>query len=340
MTPFSLDSILLCGEDNSSVFNDSDCRGSSSLLQQAQSLVRLERPGDEPMCPVLSNEYIGELVEKERHHLPKCDYLKRLRNGDLDIVTRKEAIDWMFKVHTHYKFGHLCAYLSVNYLDRFLSVYDMPKDRPWMNQLLAVACLSLAAKNEETEAPLSLDLQVAEARFVFDAKTIKRMELVVLHNLNWRMQSVSPFAYIDHFLWKISGNSIPPRSLMSKSVQVILNSLGGIEMLEFRPSEVAAAAAVCVTAEAEFVQIEEAVSKLTQHVQKERILNCMELINELKLIGVSAKRVANFSSGTSMQPQSPIGVIEAACLSCNSPQNNTSESNKRRKIEASSSRQV
>lgn len=30
-----------------------------------------------------------------------------------------------------------------------------------MSQLLSVACLSLAAKMEETEVPLSLDLQVS-----------------------------------------------------------------------------------------------------------------------------------------------------------------------------------
>ena len=32
--------------------------------------------------------------------------------------------------------------------------------KAWMMQLLSVACLSLAAKMEENEVPLSLDLQV------------------------------------------------------------------------------------------------------------------------------------------------------------------------------------
>jgi len=38
---------------------------------------------------------------------------------------------------------------------------DVQKGKAWMMQLLAVACLSLAAKLEETEVPLSLDLQVS-----------------------------------------------------------------------------------------------------------------------------------------------------------------------------------
>lgn len=35
----------------------------------------------------------------------------------------------------------------------------------WMMQLLAVACLSIAAKMEETEVPLILDLQVQGMEF-------------------------------------------------------------------------------------------------------------------------------------------------------------------------------
>lgn len=33
---------------------------------------------------------------------------------------------WSKQVHAHFGFGPLCAYLSINYLDRFLSVYELP----------------------------------------------------------------------------------------------------------------------------------------------------------------------------------------------------------------------
>ncbi|CAN1848441.1 CYCD4-1, partial [Linum perenne] len=67
---------------------------------------------------------------------------------------------WFQQVQAHFGFGPLCLYLSINYLDRFLSAYKLPKGKAWMMQLVGVACLSLAAKMEETEVPLSLDLQV------------------------------------------------------------------------------------------------------------------------------------------------------------------------------------
>ncbi|MFS7961435.1 putative cyclin [Helianthus anomalus] len=49
-----------------------------------------------------------------------------------------------------------------------------------MMQLLSVTFLSLASKVEEIEIPTILDLQVGESRFVFEAKTIQKMELIVL----------------------------------------------------------------------------------------------------------------------------------------------------------------
>ncbi|KAK2985594.1 hypothetical protein RJ640_000291 [Escallonia rubra] len=79
---------------------------------------------------------------------------------------RTEAVDWMLKVGAHFGFTALTVILSINYLDRFLSsknTHQIIKDdnKPsWMIQLVAVTCLSLAAKVEETHVPLLVDLQV------------------------------------------------------------------------------------------------------------------------------------------------------------------------------------
>jgi len=74
---------------------------------------------------------------------------------------RQEAVEWMLKVIAHYGFSALTSILAFNYLDRFLSGPCYQRDsRPWMIQLVAVTCLSLAAKVEETHVPFLLDLQV------------------------------------------------------------------------------------------------------------------------------------------------------------------------------------
>ncbi|KAL4275973.1 hypothetical protein AHAS_Ahas20G0160700 [Arachis hypogaea] len=61
-----------------------------------------------------------------------------------------------------------------------------------LNEISSVTCISLAAKVEETQVPLLLDLQVEDAKYVFESKTIQRMELLILSTLNWKMHPVTP----------------------------------------------------------------------------------------------------------------------------------------------------
>lgn len=73
---------------------------------------------------------------------------------------RKEAVGWILRVNAHYGFSTLAAALAITYLDKFICSYSLQRDKPWMLQLVSVACLSLAAKVEETQVPLLLDFQV------------------------------------------------------------------------------------------------------------------------------------------------------------------------------------
>lgn len=75
-------------------------------------------------------------------------------------VVRGEAVEWMLKVSAHHGFSALTTVLAIDYVDRFLSRFRVQKDKRWMIQLVAVACLSLSAKVEETYVPLLLDFQV------------------------------------------------------------------------------------------------------------------------------------------------------------------------------------
>ncbi|KAL5710854.1 hypothetical protein ACHQM5_021367 [Ranunculus cassubicifolius] len=187
------------------------------------------------------------------------------------------------------------------------------KGKAWMMQLLAVACLSIAAKMEETEVPLSLDLQVCEAKFVFESRTIQRMELLVLSTLNWRMQAIMPFSFMDYFLCKFNNDQPPLRLLISRSVELILRTLEGIEYLKFRPSEIAVAVAISVLGELHIIHIDNAAPYFIQFVRK--VLKCMELIHGVSLTNGSSKGTQN-SGPVSSVPQSPIGVLDAAaCLS-------------------------
>lgn len=133
------------------------------------------------------------------------------------------------------------------------------------------------------------------------------MELVVLSTLKWRMQSVTPFSFIDSFIGKLDGvqSQIDPRFLILKSTQLILSLIKGIDFLEFQPSEIAAAVAISVVG----IGFEKTnVSAIFEHAKNERVLKCMEV--------VSRGCTMSFGSGTMTSlPESPIGVLEAAILS-------------------------
>lgn len=85
---------------------------------------------------------------------------EKLETNPLLAEARTLAVDWILKVNAHYSFTALTSVLAVNYLDMFLFSSNFQTEKPWMTQLAAVACLSLAAKVEETQVPLLLDLQV------------------------------------------------------------------------------------------------------------------------------------------------------------------------------------
>lgn len=105
------------------------------------------------------DDELGNLIAKEERAWFDFDGGDLSSDGTL-MAARKEAVHWFYTVKAHYGFSALTTVLAVNYFDRFVSSLQFQRDKPWMSQLAAVACLSLAAKVEETHVPLLLDLQV------------------------------------------------------------------------------------------------------------------------------------------------------------------------------------
>ena len=46
-------------------------------------------------------------------------------------------------------------------------------------------------------------LQVEDTKYVFEAKTIQRMELLVLSALGWKMHPVTPISFVDHIVRRL-----------------------------------------------------------------------------------------------------------------------------------------
>ncbi|WJZ96029.1 hypothetical protein VitviT2T_014756 [Vitis vinifera] len=117
--------------------------------------------------------------------------------GGALVIARLQAVEWMMKVNARYGFSAVTAFLAINYLDKLISSLHSQRDKPWMIQLAAVTCLSLAAKVEETQVSLLLGLQVEDNEYAFEAKTIQRMDFLVLSTFQWKMNPVTPLSFID-----------------------------------------------------------------------------------------------------------------------------------------------
>ncbi|XP_065860972.1 cyclin-D1-1 [Euphorbia lathyris] len=257
---------LLCSEDSSELFSGDSPECSSDL--------------DSPAC---TEESIASFIEDERNFVPGFDYLSRFKSRSLDASAREESVAWILKVQAYYRFQPLTAYLAVNYLDRFLYSHTLPQTKGWPMQLLSVACLSLAAKMEEPLVPSLLGFQVEGPKYIFEPRTIRRMELLVLTVLDWRLRSVTPFSFLDFFACKIDSSGTYMGFLISRATEIILSNIREASFLEYWPSSIAAAAILCAADEIPKLSLvnPELAELWCDGLSKEKIISCYRLMQDL-----------------------------------------------------------
>ncbi|MBA0717367.1 hypothetical protein Golax_005195 [Gossypium laxum] len=308
---------LLCEEEDLGVYS----------FEENGSEIPAEK---ENFVPLFLNEHDlfwedDELIslmskEKQTHH----GYVDVCPDESL-VLARKEALDWVFKVKARYGFNALTMVLAVNYFDRFILSFKFQEDKPWMAQLTIVACLSLATKVEETQVPLLLDLQVEEARYVFDSKTIQRMELLVLSTLQWRMNPVTPISFFDHITRRLGLRTHLHWDFLRRCEHLLLFLITGFQsnfdpdsrFLTYTPSILAVATMLHVIKEVEPCHYLEYQKQLIAVLKacEDKVNACYKLISEL--LESQYKGNQGHKRKYKSIPSSPNGVIDAS-FSCDS----------------------
>ncbi|XP_021293043.1 cyclin-D1-1 [Herrania umbratica] len=138
---------------------------------------------------------------------------------------------------------------------------------------------------EEPLVPSLLDLQVEGAKYIFEPKTIRRMELLVLTVLDWRLRSVTPFSFIAFFACKLDRTGTFIGFLISRATDIILSNIKEASFLEYWPSSIAAAAILCAANEIPNLSLvnPEHAESWCDGLSKEKILSCYRLMQELVL---------------------------------------------------------
>ncbi|XP_037720768.1 G2/mitotic-specific cyclin-A [Drosophila subpulchrella] len=131
--------------------------------------------------------------ESEKKHRPKPMYMRRQK--DISHNMRSILIDWLVEVSEEYKLDTETLYLSVFYLDRFLSLMAVVRSKL---QLVGTAAMYIAAKYEEIYPP-----EVGEFVFLTDDSYTKtqvlRMEQVILKILSFDLCTPTAYVFINTY---------------------------------------------------------------------------------------------------------------------------------------------
>ena len=98
------------------------------------------------------------------------------KQSDINHSMRAILVDWLVEVAEEYKLLPQTLYLTINYIDRFLSVMSVLRGKL---QLVGTACMLVAAKYEEIYPPDVSD-------FVFitdDTYTTKQVQHLASANI-------------------------------------------------------------------------------------------------------------------------------------------------------------
>ncbi|XP_028787098.1 cyclin-D5-1-like [Neltuma alba] len=260
-------SSLLCEEDEASILKVGDENSGMDWMNP---------------CSVFEDEeeYIEILFKREMGFAPPSDDCSTSAAKCLKSA-RVGAIDWIFNTGAKFGFKSHTIYLSVTYFDQFLSRRSIDEAKDWAFQLLSMACLSLAAKMEEQNVPTLSELPGKE--YCFENKVIRKMELLILDSLGWKMGSVTPFAYLQYLVKKFSLES-KPEAIISRAVGHIMAIVKDISLTDHRPS-VIASAAILAASDATLTRhsVDLCLSSISWgSLESELVFSCYNLMQEIE----------------------------------------------------------
>jgi len=145
-----------------------------------------------------ASDIFANLKDKEALFLPRSDYMEHQR--DLNPTMRAILIDWLVEVHVKYRLRYETLFLTVNIIDRYLSLRQVARKK---FQLLGCVAMLIASKYEEIDPP-----KVREFAYITDntysRREIVNMESVVLMAVDHQITVPTPAHWLDR-LARVTG---------------------------------------------------------------------------------------------------------------------------------------
>eukprot|EP00054_Salpingoeca_dolichothecata_P013533 m.75598 g.75598 ORF g.75598 m.75598 type:complete len:379 (-) comp20528_c0_seq1:158-1294(-) len=190
--------------------------------------------------PFSLREYVGDIYTyfqaMEHKFRPKISYMKKQK--DINHSMRTILVDWLVEVAEEYRLSSQSLYISVIYIDRFLSEMSVQRGKL---QLVGVTCMLLAAKFEEIYPP-AIDEFVYITDHTYTRDQILRMEHLVLKVLKFDMGPVTILNFLQRFTVAAHADE---RTGFLIQYLAELTLQDGEKFMKYIPS-IVACAAVCV----------------------------------------------------------------------------------------------
>jgi Cyclin, N-terminal domain/Cyclin, C-terminal domain len=119
------------------------------------------------------------------------------------VPYRRYLVDWMSDVGDQVRLHTTTIHVSVLFLDKLLRSSNTIPRAQW--QLLATACITIAAKYEEAEehCPHIPDLlRLTKLSAAHTSRSFREAELEVLRRLGWRLRAIPPLHVVNYLLQK------------------------------------------------------------------------------------------------------------------------------------------
>ncbi|XP_052146699.1 cyclin-A3-1 [Oryza glaberrima] len=197
-----------------------------------------EGEGDPQLCaPYASdiNSYLRSM-EVQPKRRPAADYIETVQ---VDVTANMRAIlvDWLVEVAEEYKLVSDTLYLTVSYIDRFLSAKAINRQKL---QLLGVSAMLIASKYEEISPPNVEDFCYITDNTYMKQEVVK-MERDILNVLKFEMGNPTTKTFLRMFIRSSQEDdkypSLPLEFMCSYLAELSLLEYGCVRLL---PSVVAA----------------------------------------------------------------------------------------------------
>jgi len=169
-------------------------------------------------------------------------YLVEVQNPkEIKDTSRAFLVEWIIDVHRKFRLVPETLYVTVFLIDRFLSLKQIRKNQL---HILGVAALLISTKYEEIYPPdLKELLSVSENKFT--RQEVLLMERDMLITLQFDITTPSAYRFLERYR-KLTTSAVDNRVFfLAQYIQEI--SLLDASLLQYNPSEIAAAALILAT---------------------------------------------------------------------------------------------